>query len=197
MFVELKWIKIQASKSRFSGYQAIEKPASASQNKTEMYWLQYLSCPGIHVVLDLSGLKGLPSVIGFSFSLFPCALGSAVFCAGRLPTRGGKRDHPQLQMGIVLIASLLQKRTVSAGSFVQVSVLTLCLSAAGPGWPHCPWTFTLYRGGVYSGQTWVRDSPPVVSSSQIICPKNGEWWVLRKVPAGDHHLREMSKNKEW
>lgn len=27
--------------------------------------------------------------------------------------------------------------------------------------------------------------------------KNGVWWFPRKVPADDHHLREMLQSKEW
>lgn len=81
-------------------------------------------------------------------------------------------------------------RTVYVGIFSRSPGLILGVSVALRGLI-VPEPITVCRGIVYSGQTWIRSSPPVISSTEIICSKNRAWWFPRKMPASDHHPQEL------
>lgn len=112
--------------------------------------------------------------------LLPFSFWSGFFCPqyGRFPAYGGKGDFPQLQTYVALTASLL--RSVSADTLGTSPGPIFWVSVACLRWPYDPWTY-LCRGILYSGQTWVRDSLPMVSFTEIVCSKNGVCWFPREM----------------
>lgn len=146
----------------------------------------------MQVASDLTGSKGLPGVIRapcFSRSL--CPLHYSLYW--QAPCKWRQRRPPTAPDLRCLDSQLRGEVSLLQHKFWCDPLNPVaCLR-----WPHHPWTRHLHRGIVYSGQTWVRDSPLVVSSPEIVCCTNEVWWFPRKMPGGGHQPREILHIKEW
>lgn len=161
-----------------------------------IYRLQYLSYPGIQgYTSDLSGPKGVLIVISTRcFSLFLSALDPAVLCVGWLPACGGKGDlsPPPLYIYVAPTASLL-RRIVYVDIF-SISPGLICESQ----WPYVASSSlnpSLFAGEQYSGQTWVRSSPPGLHGDHVLRIGHGSSpeRCLQVITTP----RKIVTNKEW